>query len=220
MTPDEIRHIAAQLACPNGAVGSSVSEKMNSLNGFITHRCLQTLNPTVGQTILEIGPGNGALSEPLIDLLGNTGSYHAVEHSADMARITYDRLSARQAASVQVHCGDYDNAPLGAQSLDGVFAVNLLYFIADLPRFFTTLQQWLKPGGKLVLGVRTARSLRAAPFTEFGFHVRELEDIISNLNQSDFTDITVRFHDEGDIDFAGMQMPVESLVISANSAIQ
>jgi len=96
-----------------------------------------------------------------------------------------------------------------------VFAVNLLYFIADLRDFFTTLQQWLRPGGKVVFGVRTARSLRAAPFTEFGFHIRELEDIINSLNQAGFTDITVHFHDEGSMDFAGMQMPVESLIISA-----
>ena len=217
MTPEQIRHIAAQLACPSGEAGTTISEKMNRLNGFITSRCLEALNPTAGQTILEIGPGNGALSEPLIDTLGNTGSYHAVERSTDMATITYDRLSARAAASIQVHCGDCDDAAITEQSLDGVFAVNLLYFIKDLGDLFSTLQQWLRPGGKVVFGVRTAHSLRAAPFTEFGFHIRELEDIISSLNQAGFTAITTHFHDEGSIDFAGMQMPVESLIISAQT---
>ena len=217
MTPEEIRHIAAQLACPSGEAGTTISENMNRLNGFITNRCLEALNPSAGQAILEIGPGNGALSEPLVDTLGSTGSYHAVERSTDMATITFDRLNAREAASIKVHCGDCDDAPIAAQSLDGIFAVNLLYFIQDLGDLFSTLQLWLRPGGKVVLGVRSAHSLRAAPFTEFGFHIRELEDIIRSLNRAGFTAITTHFHDEGSIDFAGLQMPVESLIISART---
>lgn len=218
MTPEDIRHIASQLACPSGDSGATVSEKMNSMNAFITRHCLEALNPTPGQAILEIGPGNGALSAPLVDTLGKTGSYQAIEHSADMASSAHEHLSARDSAPVEVHCGDYGDAAVSPQSLDGVFAVNLLYFIADLPAFFTRLQQWLKPGGRLVLGIRSRRSLQAAPFTDFGFHIRELEDIISHLNQAGFHGITVQFHDEGEMDFAGMQMPVESLIVSANTA--
>jgi len=218
MTPDEIRNIASQLACPSGEDGELVSEKMNSMNGFITSRCLETLAASAGQAIIEIGPGNGALSEPLVDQLGNGGSYHAVERSTDMATITFDRLSARNAASIQVHCGDCHDAPISPQSLDGAFAVNLLYFIEDLPGFFATLRQWLKPGGRVVFGVRSSHALKAMPFSEFGFHVRGLEDIIAQLNDAGFSDITARYHDEGSVDFNGINMPMDSLIISANTA--
>ena len=218
MTPEEIRNIAAQLACPSGEAGDIVGEKMNSMNGFLTSRCLETLNPSAGQAILEIGPGNGALSEPLVDILGETGSYHAVERSTDMATVTYDRLSARETASIQVHCGGCDDAPISPQSLDGAFAVNLLYFIADLPGFLGTLQQWLRPGGKVVFGVRSSHALQAMPFTEFGFHIRGLEDIFASLSSTGFIDIAARYHDEGNVDFGGIDMPMDSLIISASTA--
>jgi len=220
MNTSELKAIAGQLACPNGTDGTAVGEKMNTVNGFITARCVETLRPASGQVIAEIGPGNGALSESLIDLLGSDGRYHAIERSADMANITHRRLAGRQAARVKVHCSDCADAAIDDQSLDGVFAVNLLYFIDDLGTFLSRLRGWLKPDGRVVFGVRSTASLRAMPFTEYGFAVRPLEDIIAALNTAGFVAIQVDYHDEGRVDFGGVEMPVDALIISANSAIQ
>lgn len=218
MEPAEIEAIARQLACPSGADGDTISTKMNSMNGFITSHCLQALNPAGGQTIAEIGPGNGALSEPLVDLLGKHGNYHAIERSADMAALTDQRLTARAAATVTVHCGDCANAPITTQSLDGVFAVNLLYFITDLDDFFSLLHGWLKPGGRAVFGIRSSHTLKDAPFSKYGFHLRGLEHILATLGSAGFTAIGADYHDEGTIDLGGMELPVDSLIIRAQTA--
>jgi len=217
MEPAEIEAIARQLACPSGADGDTISAKMNSMNGFITSRCLQALNPGSGQTIAEIGPGNGALSEPLVDLLGKDGNYHGIERSTDMAALTDQRLTARAAATIKVHCGDCTNAQIAAQSLDGIFAVNLLYFITDLEAFFSHLHGWLKPGGRAVFGIRSSNTLKAAPFSKYGFQIRELEDILATLSSTGFTSIGADYHDEGTIDFGGMELPVDSLIIRARA---
>ena len=218
MTPEDIQNIARQLACPSGEDGDTISEKMNRMNGFITARCLEALNPSSGQAIIEIGPGNGALSEPLVDLLGSCGTYHAIERSPDMAAITHNRLTARNAAAVRVHCGDCDDAPIATRSLDGAFAVNLLYFIPDLEGFFGTLQHWLKPSGRAVFGVRSSLALKAMPFTKFGFHIRGLDKIIATFNAAGFINISANYHDEGSVDFDGIDMPMDSLIISGSTA--
>ncbi len=189
MSPEELRAIASQLACPGcdgDDGGALISDKMNSMNEFITARCVEALAPATGQSIVEIGPGNGALSEGLIDILGDDGRYHAIEHSTDMARVVAERLSAGATARIQVHCGDCDDAPISTRSQDGIFAVNLLYFIADLPGFFSTLHGWLKPGGRVVFGVRSSHSLKAMPFTEHGFHIRGLEELMAALSGAGF----------------------------------
>ena len=221
MTPEELRAIADQLACPGcdgGDGGTLISDKMNSMNEFITARCIETLAPTGGQSIVEIGPGNGALSEGLIDILGEHGRYHAIEHSTDMAKLVAERLSVRAAATIEVHCGDCDDAPIAVRSLDGIFAVNLLYFIADLPGFFGTLHGWLKPGGRVVFGVRSSHSLEAMPFTEHGFHVRGLEELMAALSGAGFERIAAGYHDEGEVDFNGIKLPLDSLIISGEAA--
>jgi len=217
MSTEKIQNIARQLAHPSGRDGIGIGESMNAINRFITTRCIETLAPATGQSIIEIGPGNGALSEPLIDLLGSGGRYHAIEHSADMATLIADRLSARGATTIQVHCGDCNDAPIASQSADGVLAVNLLYFIADLPAFFTRLHGWLKPGGRAVFGLRSSPALKGMPFTQYGFHVRGLEDIISAMSASGFEHINAHYHDEGSVDFDAVIVAMDSLILSGET---
>jgi len=213
MSTAKIQNIARQLAQPSGRDGVGIGESMNGINRFITTRCIETLAPAAGQSIIEIGPGNGVLSEPLIDLLGRSGRYHAIEHSADMAALIAERLSARGASEAEVHCGDCDNAPIAAQSADGLLAVNLLYFIADLPAFFTRLHGWLKPGGRAVFGLRSSLALKDMPFTQYGFHVRGLEDIIAAMSAGGFEHINAYYHDEGTVDFDGLAVAMDSLIL-------
>ena len=212
-----LRGIAAQLARPSGEGAEAIATSMNEVNQFITARAIETLAPRAGEVIAEIGPGNGALSIPIVEALGDGGRYLGIELSDDMARAATATLGPASAARVDIHNGDCRSAPVDAGSLDGLMAINLLYFIDDLADLFGQIANWLKPDGRAVFGVRSPDSLNAMPFTQYGFRVRPLEEIETALRQSGFTNITSAYHDEGTTMLGELEIPVDSIVIEART---
>lgn len=87
MEPKQLKNIVAQLAYPNGEQGAEIATKMNDTNAFITARTLEALAPNEGEFIIEIGPGNGALSSGLVKKIGSKGRYLGIEISYDMAQV-------------------------------------------------------------------------------------------------------------------------------------
>ncbi|MBT5050815.1 MAG: class I SAM-dependent methyltransferase [Rhodospirillaceae bacterium] len=173
MTTEEkqLEEIASQLACPSGDGGSAMGEKMNDTNAFITERSIETLAPQAGERIVEIGPGNGVLSLPVVKALGDNGHYMGLELSEDMARQAQETLTRCGASRISIHTGDCRAAPIDERSIDGLIAINVLYFIDDISVFFAMVLRWLKPGGRAVFGVRSDQSLKGMPFTRYGFHI-------------------------------------------------
>jgi SAM-dependent methyltransferase len=183
MDKTQLRSLAAQLARPSGEDAETIAAAMNEVNSAITARAIETLAPQAGEVIAEIGPGNGVLSLPIVKALGSDGRYLGIELSDDMARAAAATLGAAGPSRVDIHNGDCRSAPVDAASLDGLMAINLLYFIDDLADLFGQIANWLKPNGRAVFGVRSADSLNAMPFTQYGFWVRPLEEIETALRQ-------------------------------------
>lgn len=189
MKESELKEVAAQLACPRGDGGIAIGEKMNETNAAIIGRSIEALAPRAGERIAEIGPGNGILSLPIIEAIGSTGHYIGLERSADMAAQALEFLKQNQSAQIDMHVGDCMSAAIAENSVDGLIAVNVLYFIDDLDSFFGKLFRWLKPGARVVFGVRSQSTLEALPFARFGFHIRSLEEIIERLTVNGFAQI-------------------------------
>ncbi len=217
MDETTLRGIAAQLARPSGEGAETIAATMNEVNNAITARVIETLAPQTGEIIAEIGPGNGALSVPIVEALGDDGRYLGIELSDEMARAAAATLGAVGPARIDIHNGDCRSAPLDATSLDGLMAVNLLYFIDDLADLFGQISNWLKPDGRAVFGIRSADSLNAMPFTQYGFRVRPLEEIETALRQSGFSNIASTYQDEGTTMFGELEIPVDSIVIAART---
>lgn len=214
MDENSLREIASQLACPHGDNGYETAEKMNALNAFITDKSIQAVAPQSGQAIVEIGPGNGLLSVPLVKALGAQGHYLGIELSADMAALARKHLQ-QIGQNVDILCCDHEQAAIPAASVDAILAVNVLYFLADLHKFFTHIKTWLRPSGRLVLGLRSPQMLRATPFTQYGFHIREMTEITQALREAGFHDIQTTEYDEGVIDFEGLQLHIDAIVLTA-----
>lgn len=214
MDDAQLQEIARQLSCPSGEGGAAVGESMNDVNAFITARTIEALAPKAGERIAEIGPGNGALSRPVVAALGRDGHYVGIELSADMARAAETCLKGEGQARVTMHLGDCLTAPIGKGSLDGLMAVNVLYFVEDLSGLFQGVSGWLGPGGRAVFGVRTPRSLDAMPFTRFGFRIRPREEIEESLRAAGFSRIESSYFDEGVGKLGDMEIPLDSLVVT------
>ena len=213
MDEQELRSIASQLSCPQGESGIEVGNKMNELNRFLTNKTIESLSPKQGDYIAEIGPGNGALSEPLLKLLGDIGRYLGVELSETMAKEVKSVLSNND-CEVSIVCGDCLAVDVEAESLDGVMAINVIYFIEDLMSFLKHLAVWIKPGGKIVFGLRSEKALKAVPFTEYGFNLRSTDEIKKVMEESGFTSIESSVFDEGEVPFGDMTISVDSVIIA------
>lgn len=201
-------------------MGVRVAENMNVANARLAERAIAALEAQPGQHLVEIGPGNGQLSVGLVQWLGKTGRYTAIELAPDMAQACAARLGALAAAKVQVLNVDCRQAELPAASLDGIFGTNFVYFLAELEPFLSRAASWLKPGGRLVIGIRSKASMSRLPFTPYGFRLRESGEIAAALAGCGFVDVRDQYHDdEGEQKIGELTVKVDAHVISARKPV-
>jgi len=218
MDENTLKEIARQLSCPEGENGTVTGEMMNSANGFITQKTIEHLAPKQGDSIVEIGPGNGMLSLPIVEVIGFQGRYLGIDQSADMARLTKVNLQSQACTNVNVVCCDVSEAEVEASSVNGLLAVNVLYFIDDLPAFFAHIKQWLKSNGRAVFGVRSPETLNAIPFTQYGFNIRTIENMKKAMTEAGFKDVEFTQYDEGMSSFEDIEVPIDSVIIKGTRA--
>lgn len=218
MIEKDLQEIALQLSCPQGEAGVEIGNNMNELNQFMTSRTIEALSVNAGESILEIGPGNGLLSLPLLTKLGKTGHYLGIELSETMAREAKQALH-HQDCSVSIFNGDYTKADIKAASIDGIMAVNVVYFIENLHHFLTQIFSWLTQNGRLVLGVRSDKTLNNLPFTQYGFHIRSPDVILAAMKQAGFTDTKATHYEEGMVPLGDMSIAVDSVIISGHKSM-
>ncbi|UCH48340.1 MAG: 16S rRNA (adenine(1518)-N(6)/adenine(1519)-N(6))-dimethyltransferase RsmA [Betaproteobacteria bacterium] len=96
-------------------------------------RIVGSVAPTRGDHIVEIGPGLGALTEPLLDAVGHMD---AIEVDRDAARMLEERFAGQ---SLSVHCVDFLEFDLASLGSDLRLVGNLPYHIST-PILFTVNQ--------------------------------------------------------------------------------
>lgn len=102
----------------------------------VINRIINAIHPAPGQTIVEIGPGLGALTLPLLERIGEL---HVVELDRDLAKNISDRC--RNIGILHMHCADvmeFDFCKLAEKRI-GVIG-NLPYNIST-PLIFRLLDQ-------------------------------------------------------------------------------
>lgn len=98
-----------------------------------------------GKTVLELGPGTGQATDPIL----NTGcSYHAIElgeHLTDMMRKKYGKR-----ANFAIMNGDFITHDFGNQRFDMIYSAATIQWIPEDIAFQKTFDL-LKPGGVLAM---------------------------------------------------------------------
>ncbi|MGE3295904.1 MAG: class I SAM-dependent methyltransferase [Porticoccaceae bacterium] len=211
----KLQAMAAQLAHPSGEAGTAIAANMNVANARIAEHAIAALAIVPGQSVVEIGPGNGRLSMDLVRQLGEGGHYTAIELSPDMARECRANLDGLSACTVTVVNTDCRATALPPESVDAIFGTNFVYFIDDLTGFLQLAYHWLKPGGRLVIGIRSKTAMAALPFTTFGFCLRESSEIVAAMTAQGWHEIRDDYHDdEGEREINGLVVKVDAHIVS------
>lgn len=217
MNKEQLRAVTAQLAHPSGEKGDEIAGKMNDTNALITERAIEALAPQAGEFIVELGPGNGALSRGLVQTIGPAGRYLGIEVSRDIAPVAEKTLRDVGEARVDVHAGDCHDASVEMVSIDGLMAVNVLYFVDDLDALLDRIRPWFRPGGRCVFGIRPSKTLESFKFDDFGYHIRPVDEIEDTMRAHDFTEIGSTHYDDGEGRLGEITFPNGSIIIKANA---
>ncbi|MBT6537854.1 MAG: class I SAM-dependent methyltransferase [Francisellaceae bacterium] len=195
---NNMEDIARQLRKPMGSQGQEISQRMNDSNSNMVNKTIDSLNIQLGQSIVEIGAGNGITSRPVLETIGKHGKYIAIDYSKDMLKLVDKNLKGMGFYNFEIIHGDCTkiDAEL-VKEPDGIFACNLLYFIDDLTKFVQHVKSWLPSKAKMSFSVRSKETMEQFPFTKFNFNIRTINDYIKEFNAAG-VDVEINvFNDEG-----------------------
>lgn len=108
------------------------------------------LRPAPGDHIVDLGCGNGLLTEELARAVGETGRIIGVDPSDDMRRGAVARCAEFEWADIRE--GTDSALPLESASVDKAVSVQVFEYLADMAGAVREVHRVLRPGGLLVVG--------------------------------------------------------------------
>jgi SAM-dependent methyltransferase len=120
---------------------------------FITRaRLREILEPTPGETLLEVGPGTGYYTLPVAEWLEPGGTLQVLDVQQEMLDHAMRRAAELGIRNVVPERGDARDMPYDDVSFDGAYLVTVLGEIPDQEAALRELRRVLKPGARLVVG--------------------------------------------------------------------
>jgi arsenite methyltransferase len=175
--------MAKQLGRPRGWFGRRfMGEALNRGNKTMLDAAVYWLQPQKGERIIDVGFGGGYA---LDRVQKRVVPARPVGVEISLAMIAAGRERWKDA--VELHQADVIAMPFTTHSADAVMSVNTIYFWPEPRAALSEIRRVLKPGGRLVLGVRQKRIMRLSPLTWFGFRlysVRQLEKLLHDAGFS------------------------------------
>ena len=107
------------------------------------------LQPTPGETILDIGCGNGLLTAELARAVGENGRVIGIDPSDDMRSAGEKRC--QDYSCVEFIDGIATNLPIEDERADKAVSVQVFEYIEDTAGAVSDAMRCLKPGGRLVV---------------------------------------------------------------------
>ncbi len=186
--PDEsfLKEVAAQLRKPSGEFGNEVAYAMNKSNELMNLATIKALQIEDGNTILEIGMGNGFFVPHVLKQAGEL-TYVGVDYSDDMVQLasSVNKTHVEQQAA-KFYVGAAHELPFDDQIIDRLFTVNTVYFWDNPSAILKEFKRVLKPGGLLAVAIRPEQCLKQYPSTKYNFEFISNEKILNWLQEHHF----------------------------------
>lgn len=107
---------------------------------------LEILDPQPGETVLDVGCGNGFFARDMAGSVGRSGNVHGIDGSSAIIEMARNACPAGE-----FRTGDATDLPYGEEMFDVVTASQVLCFIANMEPAVREMYRVLKPGGRIVI---------------------------------------------------------------------
>ena len=182
----DLKFIAQQLRKPAGDFAATIAGKMNVGNKPLYDLTFRSMNLHDGDTVLEIGFGNGFHFTEFLSLK-NDLVLHGIDYSEEMVnQATTENMSLIKSGRLFLTEGSSNQLPYENETFDKVFCNMVIYFWEDPGEHLKEIYRVLKTGGKFYTGMRTKDSMLELPFTEFGFKLHTVDSWTSIVNKMGF----------------------------------
>lgn len=217
-TEEEYKEIAAQLRKPEGKFGTVVAEKMNEGNLLMNQNTIKALDISDGDSVLEIGMGNGFFVKDILSLADNV-KYTGCDYSEDMVRLAQNVNTSfiDEGKARFFHC-TAEKLPVGDASIDILLTVNTLYFWEDHTAILSEFRRVLNQSGKLVLSFRPAEVMELYPPTKYNFDYYSKEEAADLLTEHGFEIIGIQEFEEPSVNRNGNSFPPKHVILIAEIA--
>ena len=151
--------LAKQMRSPSetGCMGWMAKKIMSSGNGADSIHAVSALTTVTSPTIVELGPGGGYALRHMVNAWKPSRVYGIEISSAFRKALETDAelLSYIDSGVLTLHGNDAKNLEfISDNSVDLVFAFNVVYFLDPLEDYVKELYRIVKPGGQIVFGVK------------------------------------------------------------------
>jgi ubiquinone/menaquinone biosynthesis C-methylase UbiE len=152
--------------------------------GPIRDRVLDEAEIAPGDTVLDVGTGQGLIAFAALDRVGERGrvvfsdiSEPLLEHCRSAA----ERLGVSDRTSF-VRAPAEDLSPIAAASVDVVTARSVLVYVAEKERAFREFHRVLRPGGRLSIFEPINRYFESRAKDFWGFDASAVSDLVARMN--------------------------------------
>ena len=158
-----------------------------------TERIFESLGLREGQTVCEMGAGDGELSIAAAKVVGSAGRVYTSELGDDRVKTLRSRAEGSGLAQISVVAADpvKTNFPDGA--CDALFMRNVYHHFTDPPAINASIHASLKPGGRLAVvdfSPPDKEAERPADRSKDGMHGIASETLAAELKAAGFEPVT------------------------------
>jgi len=212
---DVYRTLAEQLKKPSGELAIAMAEKMNELNELINHISIDALNPSEGDTILEVGMSNGFFVKNIFEKQSDI-KYVGCDYSAKMvyeAKHINETLVKENKAEFII--ADVIELPMGDKVFNKVLIVATLYYFEDLNKVFSELRRVMQDHAQLVISIRPRSVMEQFGVAEFSDHMFSQEELLEFLASHKFKVLNISEHKERDVQILEEDLPSSFILVVA-----
>lgn len=195
--------LASQLRRPNGEEASEVAQKMNEANRALNLKCIELLQLRASESLLEIGPGNGAFVADILSMASDI-SYMGLDWSPDMveeAKRLNEHLVEQGCAQFQQ--GSSEQLPFEASTFNKVLTVHTLYFWKNPGDHLAEIRRVMKPNSLFCIAFGDRAFMKDLPFVPYGFDLYDCAEVCTLLRSCGFQIVDTYQHKESGLSNTG-----------------
>lgn len=188
----QIRHLAAvSLWLVTLAVTAASAQRSGST--IPTGRIFEALNLQEGQTVCEMGAGDGELTLAAAKVVGATGRVYTSELGQERLASLRARVEAGGLPHITVVDGDPAGTNFPDAACDAVFMRNVYHHFMDPATINASIRASLKPGGRLAVvdfSPPGKEAMTPAGRSKDGTHGITAETLSQELREAGFEPVT------------------------------